>query len=265
MRTKNPGRVIIGNLKINSLPNKFEQLKDTALKYVDVLVLTETRFDDSLSKAQFLVDGFSEPYRYDRNKKGGGIMIYIRKNIPSKLLEKHNFSDDIEGLFVEFNFRKLKWLLFGTYHPPSQNYIYYFNQLDKAIDTYNNYDKILLIGDFNIETTEPCLESFLYEHDLQNLVKENTCFKSVENSSCINLILTNRNMSFQNTVTVFAAISDFHKLVLTVLNINFTQNKSKEIIYRDYKSFDSFLFNDEVKNVLDLDKINSLLCLRSCF
>ena len=101
-------------------------------------------------------------------------MIYIRDNIPSKL--KHKFHDDMEGLFVEMNFRKFKWLLLGTYHPPSQNDIYYFNQLDKAIDTYNNYEKILLIGDFNAETTEPCLESFLYEHDLQNLVKENTIF-----------------------------------------------------------------------------------------
>ena len=80
-------------------------------------------------------------------------MIYIRENIPSKLLEKHNFSDDIEGLFVELNFRKVKWLLFGTYHLPSQNGIYYFNQLDKAINTYNNCDKVLLIRDFNAETT----------------------------------------------------------------------------------------------------------------
>ena len=46
-------------------------------------------------------------------------MIHIRENIPSKLLEKHKFSDDIEGLFVELNFRKVKWLLFGTNHPPS--------------------------------------------------------------------------------------------------------------------------------------------------
>ena len=40
LRTKSPERFIIGNLNINSLPNKFEQLKDTVLKYVDVLVLT---------------------------------------------------------------------------------------------------------------------------------------------------------------------------------------------------------------------------------
>ena len=35
-------------------------------------------------------------------------MIYIRENSPSKLLEKRNFSDDIEGLFVELNYRKVK-------------------------------------------------------------------------------------------------------------------------------------------------------------
>ena len=72
-------------------------------------------------------------------------------------------------------------------------------------------------------------------------------------------------MSLQNTITVFAGISDFHKLVLTVLEINFTKNKPKETIYRDYKNFDSFLFNDEVKNVLDLDKINSFAMFEELF
>ena len=53
--------------------------------------------------------------------------------------------------------------------------------------------------------------------------------------------------------------------MLTVLKINFTKNKSKEIIYRDYKSFDSFLFNNEVKNVLELDKTNSYAMFEELF
>ena len=76
---------------------------------------------------------------------------------------------------------------------------------------------------------------------------------SVENPSCIDLMLTNSNMSFQNTTTVFSSLSDFYKLVLTVLKINFTKNIPKEIIYRDYKNFDSFLFNVELQYVLDKD------------
>ena len=35
-------------------------------------------------------------------------MIYIRKDIPSKLLDKNGFPHDMEGLFVELNFRKCK-------------------------------------------------------------------------------------------------------------------------------------------------------------
>ena len=77
-------------------------------------------------------------------------------------------------------FRKCKWLLLGTYHPLSQADIYYFDNLDKAFDTYSSYEKRLLIGDVNTETSEPHVDSFTYEHDLHNLVKEKTCFKSVE-------------------------------------------------------------------------------------
>ena len=101
------------------------------------------------------------PYRQDRNRNGGGIMIYIRDDIPSKLLTKHVFPDDIEGLFVELNFRKSKWLLMGAYHPPSQSNSYFFEHLDKALDIYSNYEKVLLTGDFNSEIAEPCMDSFL--------------------------------------------------------------------------------------------------------
>ena len=43
-------------------------------------------------------------------------MIFIRDVISSRLLTKHIFSGDMEGLFIELNLEKVKWLLFGTYH-----------------------------------------------------------------------------------------------------------------------------------------------------
>ena len=68
-------------------------------------------------------------------------MVYIREDIPSKLLDKHVFPYDMEGLFVELNLRKCKWLLFGTYHSPSQADICYFDNVDKAFDTCSSYEK----------------------------------------------------------------------------------------------------------------------------
>ena len=35
--------------------------------------------------------------------EGGGVLIYVREDIPSKLLNKHVFPNDIEGLFIEIN------------------------------------------------------------------------------------------------------------------------------------------------------------------
>ena len=58
---------------INSLLNKFEQLKDIFMQHIDILVLTETKLDDTFPTEQYLVNGFSEPYRLDRNRKGEGL------------------------------------------------------------------------------------------------------------------------------------------------------------------------------------------------
>ena len=35
-------------------------------------------------------------------------MIFIRDDIPSSLLRKYVFPDDIQGLFIELNCRKVK-------------------------------------------------------------------------------------------------------------------------------------------------------------
>ena len=206
------------------------------LKYVDVLVVTETKLDDTFLTSQFLVTGFPVHYRLDRNRNGGGVMIFVRDDIPRRVLTKHVFPDDIEGLFIELNFGKVKWLLFGTYHPPTQSDSYYFNNLDKALDLYSHYDKKLLVGDCNTEVSD-VLSIFLYQHDLENLVKDKTCFKNANNPSTIDLFLTNNSLAFQNTTTTFTGLSDCHKLVLTVLKTTFSKNRPKELFYRDYKKF----------------------------
>ena len=92
LRIKNVNRVIIGTLNINSLPEKFEQLKLLIGNYLDILVIQETKLDSSFPKDQFLIEGYTKPYRLDRNRCGGGVMIYVREDIPSKVFNKHTFT-----------------------------------------------------------------------------------------------------------------------------------------------------------------------------
>ena len=156
-------------------------------------------------------------------------MIHVREVILSKLLTKHFFPNDIEGLFVELNFRKYKWLLLGTYHPPSNSDRYFYENVDKALNMYSYYDKILLTRDFNAEIHDNYLGSFLYQHELKSLVKEKICFKSISNPSCIDLFWTKNVLSFQNTKTLSTGLSDFHKVVLIILKTSIVKNKPREI------------------------------------
>ena len=46
-------------------------------------------------------DGYSVPFGPDRDGNGSGILLFIREDIPSKLLPVNN---GIEGFFVEINY-----------------------------------------------------------------------------------------------------------------------------------------------------------------
>ena len=218
---------------------------------IDVLVITETKLDETFSTANFMIDGFSKPYRRDRTINGGGILIYVRENIPSKQLNDRHRPGDIEGIFVEINFRLSKWLIFDSYHSPNQPDEYYFNKVSNSLDIYiSKYDKFVLTGDFNSEDSEPEMREFLERYGAKNIQHEKTCFKNIENPSCIDLFLTNSPMSFQNTTVLVNGLSDFHKMAITVFKVKLNKTKPKEVNYRDYKRFNGNLFKSDLKAAL---------------
>ena len=228
-------RPIIAQLNINSIRNKFQFLEKEVCANLDILLISETKLDDSFPSAQFLHDGFSKPYRLDRCSNGGGILLYIRDDIPARLLSNSNKT---ESIFAEINFKKKKWLICASCDPHKSNISNHLHHLSKGLDNYiGNYDNILLLGDFNSEFSEPCLNDFCDIYNLKNLVKEPTCFKNPNNPSCIDFFLTNRPRTFQYTTTTETGISDFHKLVVTVLKTFYKKQRPKIIHYGNYKNF----------------------------
>ena len=53
-------------------------------------MISETKIDESFPLLQYMIDGFSMPYRHDRNAHGGGILVYFRNNITSKVFNIEN-------------------------------------------------------------------------------------------------------------------------------------------------------------------------------
>ena len=103
---------------------------------LDTLIITEKNLDSTFLVSLFNIDGYSKPYRLNRNRNGAGTIIYVRADIPIRILTKRNLKYDIKGLFIELNFRKSKWLLNGMYHPSYQPDQYFVNALDKDLDVF---------------------------------------------------------------------------------------------------------------------------------
>ena len=248
LRRKNIGRLIISHLNVNSLRNKFDELKFLTRGRIDILMISETKLDESFPTNQLLIEGFSAPFRFDRNNEGGGIIIYIRSDIPCKVLNNHDLPKNIEGIFIELYLRKNKWLLFGGYNPNKEFISNFLDFIGNSLDTYiRSYDNLLIMGDL---TTEMEVDVDCDVFNLQNLIKEPTCFKSVLNPSS-DVILTNRRNFFHNSLAFETGLSDYHKMTITVLKRYVKKLKPKTIKYRSYKLFDDISFKSELISSLE--------------
>ena len=122
--------------------------------------------------------------------------------------------------------------------------------MTSAVDKYNVYDKFLLLGDFNISEDDEVLADFMSDLDSKCLIKEPTCFKSNENPSKIDLFITNSSLSFQNTCAIDTGLSDFHRMIVTVMKNTIPKSKPREIQYRNLKKIDKDTFEESLRRKL---------------
>ena len=108
-------------LNIRSLKKNFDNFIATFYDYVksfSCIIFTETWLSDERDKI-FNIPGFYCCNLY-RNHYGGGIKIYIRNCIQSKIMENSIVINDlIEMLTVELLFGGYRFLLMTFYHPPT--------------------------------------------------------------------------------------------------------------------------------------------------
>ena len=160
-RVKYPGNVIIGHLNISSIRNKFELLSFLIDGKVDIFLISETKIDGTFPTSQFLMSGYSNVYRLDRNDKGGGIMLFVKDNLITFPVSGFCFSEKTDIFCVELNLRKQKWLVFCCYSPHKHLIKDRLLQIKNAIDFCSKfYENILLIGDFNVEISDSHMDTF---------------------------------------------------------------------------------------------------------
>ena len=131
---RNENRLIFGQINIKSIRNKFELLFSLISNNIGVLLISETKIDNTFPVSQFCVPGYLVPFRLDRTGKAGRIMLYVKEHIPCRMLSKFTFEKVIEAFAIEINLRKVKWLLVCCCKPNFCNLPVNLNAIDKAIE-----------------------------------------------------------------------------------------------------------------------------------
>ena len=176
----NSNRLLIAQLNVNSLRNKFTSLSTMIKNNVDILLISETKTESSFPTAQFHIDGYSI-CRRDRNENGGGLLLYIRDDLPLTLLK---IDPNFEAFYVELNIRKRKSLLCCSYNPNKNLINKHLDEIGRNLDLLSSkYDNFILLGDFNSKSFEQPIRDFFHVYNCQNIIKEKTCFKNPQSAS----------------------------------------------------------------------------------
>ena len=137
-------------------------------------------------------------------------------------------------------------------------------ETSKILDkTFPKYDRIILMGDINIESNETeqtktaskLLKVLCITYDSHNLVTECTCLTHTHESAT-DVILTNCKYNFMQSKASETGLSDFHKIVCTFMRNTYSGQEAVKITYRDYKGFDLTNLSKDYKKSRSQSPVN---------
>ena len=77
LKAKIADNPVLAYLNINFLEPKFESLNSLIRNNVDILLVSETKLNDTFPSGQFLIEGYAKPIRLDRKCDEGGLLFFL--------------------------------------------------------------------------------------------------------------------------------------------------------------------------------------------
>ena len=117
------GDLIVVHFNIDSITaeGRLEQLKVICQTMnLDVLIITESKLDDSIPNSLIEITNFHEPLRRDRNRHGGGCLIYISENLTFKQMSELQ-SDKYEHIWADVKVNEKIYSINALYRPSTDN------------------------------------------------------------------------------------------------------------------------------------------------
>ena len=207
------------HLNTNSLLAKTDEFRLIAQKTnAAVIGISETKLDQSVLDGEVNIDGH-EMKRSDRDRHGGGVACYIRKDLVFN--PREDFSPDIENAFFDIQLPKSKPILVGVlYRPPTTPG--FLDRLTLAISKTTNFDsqEVYILGDLNINLLDKGTmtsngikryKEFCSLHGLKQIIKSPTRITD-KSTSLLDHILTNSPQKVSQHGVLGLGLSD-HQLI----------------------------------------------------
>lgn len=258
-RQKNGKDLLVCHLNINSIQNKFEELKDIILKStVQIMAVSETKIDGSYPDCQFLIPGYYL-HRNDRKKGGGGVLMFVSSKIQSKRISIERKYKTIEPLALEIGLKSRNAIVVAIYRPPKKVTGSYQLLLEEELSHISNwaglqYSTVIMTGDLNLNRLKPdstegkLLLDLEVEQGFDCMITTPTRIQmqgSITTHSLIDVILTNQPQLFGDCGVYNPEISD-HALVYGFLNEKVKPQKGKIVKFRSFKHLDAEKYKDEL-------------------
>ena len=239
----------------------------------DLIGITETWLDDTVDNTMLLLPGYQPPLRRDRNRQGGGVIVYLSSNLPAqRRLDLEPIDQEI--MCIEIQFKNNPVLLCVCYRPPSSDTALFLEGIESIRDSVNNIANMIFMGDFNARHSSWCNTDTTCRHgrltkeyfdscNFVQLVSEPTR-STATTSSCIDLIFTSLQTSFGTSVKVLPPLTncDHNPTVLVVENIGTHHKTYTRHVWNykrgDYEKFRALLANTNWDSIFSKPSINEM-------
>jgi len=252
---------LLYHLNINSLQNKFEELKliNDKLK-AGIIVLTETKIDSSYMDTQFSLPNYCI-YRQDRAKGGGGVLTFIATQIPSKKLKPPRVFKSIEVLAIKLELNNTNTILLGMYRPPHCRGANYYSVLEEELNDCLSWatiqcSTVIIMGDLNLDKLKVNERDAKLLKDLEE-VFELTCLITeptritASSQTLLDVILTNQPDLFKTAGVINIGLSD-HCMVYGFLKEAVKEHSAAVINCRSIKNLDINEFTRDLTDAVSI-------------
>ena len=97
----------------------------------------------------------------------GGLLVYVKASLPTKISTNFKLHINNQIISFEISLRKEKWLFVSIYKPPSQSNKHFLDILGDLVEFYSQgYDNKVILGDFNLEQSNPNVASLMNNQNL---------------------------------------------------------------------------------------------------